>query len=154
MNCRKLRPELQAYLDDQVDPQEKAAIDDHLENCPECRKRLEALNETADLLSSLPRLAAPAGITTMVMTRVRAEARTQRRGRWRAVWGAPRELPWLRSSEWGRYVAAGAAIVIVGVSAYVVSRPDGGELAASAIRVAAEKVMEFLVWLVTRLGVI
>lgn len=150
MNCRELKPELQAYLDGRVDRREKAAIDDHLENCPECWERLESLRRTVALLDGLPRRAAPEGIAARVMAEVRAEAWTGRQRRWRAIWGAPQEPHWLKTSGWGRYVAA--AIVIVGVSAYVLSRPDGSQLAASAIRVAAGKVMEFLAWLVTRLG--
>jgi len=55
--------QLSTYLDQQVSPAERATIDTHLQQCPECRAELESLRQTVVMLHSLPRVAVPRAFT-------------------------------------------------------------------------------------------
>jgi Putative zinc-finger len=46
--------QLSAYLDDELDETERAALDEHLATCEECRGLLAELRETRSLLRALP----------------------------------------------------------------------------------------------------
>ncbi len=43
MNCRNVESLLLAYLDEEVTPAERGQVRDHLDACPECRRRLDSL---------------------------------------------------------------------------------------------------------------
>jgi hypothetical protein len=43
MNCRNVEPLLLAYLDEDIAPAEKKHVQDHLNDCPDCRKQLDSL---------------------------------------------------------------------------------------------------------------
>jgi hypothetical protein len=49
-SCREWRVSLGAYALDQLDDEERAAIDSHLEGCPECRAELASLSSVAQTL--------------------------------------------------------------------------------------------------------
>ena len=48
------REHLSAYLDGALTPAERAAVDTHLDTCPDCRARVAELRGVATLLRSLP----------------------------------------------------------------------------------------------------
>src|SRR5919202_1120065 len=54
-----VRDELSAYLDGELSPGARRAVDDHLAACAECRAELEGLSRTRDLLRALPSVAPP-----------------------------------------------------------------------------------------------
>jgi hypothetical protein len=49
-SCREWRVSLGAYALDQLDEEERAAVDSHLEGCPECREELASLTSVAQTL--------------------------------------------------------------------------------------------------------
>lgn len=52
--CRDLAARLSEYLDQEVDPEVCADIEDHLDDCPPCRDFLESLRRTVGLVRSVP----------------------------------------------------------------------------------------------------
>ena len=55
--------QLSSYLDQQVSPAERATLDAHLQQCPECRAELESLRHTVAMLQALPRVTVPRAFT-------------------------------------------------------------------------------------------
>jgi hypothetical protein len=103
---------LSEYLDDELVPAERAAIDAHLRECPECARRLEELAAVDDLARALP-AEAPEGYFTDFSARVRARV---------APKGArplPRSLP--------AWLLAAAAALALGVTVPALLRRDALE---------------------------
>ena len=74
MNCNKTRQRLSEYLDGVLPDGERAALDAHLAECPECRTELESLRRTVEAVAGLPVRSAPVGFKGRLMARLRAEA--------------------------------------------------------------------------------
>ncbi|HIC96144.1 TPA: hypothetical protein EYP12_05905, partial [Candidatus Bipolaricaulota bacterium] len=55
----RTRELLSAYIDGELPPKEKAAVEEHLRECAECRRDLETLRRTVALLRETPRVAIP-----------------------------------------------------------------------------------------------
>jgi hypothetical protein len=51
--CGDITYQFSAYLDNELSEAEKTRIDDHLKFCPACRRRLEALEKSSDLISAV-----------------------------------------------------------------------------------------------------
>ncbi|HEY3107333.1 MAG TPA: zf-HC2 domain-containing protein, partial [Chloroflexota bacterium] len=54
-----VRDELSAYLDGELEPAGRQAVDDHLAGCAECRAELDGLRQTRDLLRAVRPVAPP-----------------------------------------------------------------------------------------------
>lgn len=52
----KLKTLLSSYLDDQVSPGERGEVEEHIATCSECRRDLETLRMSVDILRGLPQL--------------------------------------------------------------------------------------------------
>jgi anti-sigma factor RsiW len=86
-NCREWRVSLGAYALAQLSEGERAALEAHLEGCPECRAELESLDSVARLLpladpahfETAP--SAPPSLADRVVATIRAERRAQRKRR-------------------------------------------------------------------------
>jgi hypothetical protein len=84
--CRHWREQLGAYALGHLRPDERAAVQAHLDGCDECRAEAESLAEVARLLPAADpaRLgrteAAPSSVAERVLTRIDGERRTKRRG--------------------------------------------------------------------------
>jgi len=50
MNCEDIQKELKAFLDNEIDDQKKAEIQEHLDQCPNCTKELEQLKKLSEVL--------------------------------------------------------------------------------------------------------
>jgi hypothetical protein len=87
--CREWRESLGAHALDQLPEEERAALEAHLDGCPECRAELQSLAGVAQLLpladpahfDTAP--APPPSLADRVAATIRAEHRSQRRRRWR-----------------------------------------------------------------------
>lgn len=97
---------LSAFLDGQVSPAERAAIETHLSGCAICRQELESLRKTVALLRALPRREVPHAFTLSEATVV---------GRRPAA-----RVPW--SGGLARGLGAATAIVLVVVLAATLLR--------------------------------
>lgn len=88
--CREWRESLGAHALGQLPEEERAALEAHLQGCPECRAELGSLAGVARLLpladpehfGTAP--APPPSLADQVVATIRAERRSQRRRRWRA----------------------------------------------------------------------
>lgn len=84
MDCRECQRLLQAYLDGDLDGAPFAAVEHHLERCPDCRAELDRLVKMRDLLKELREVEVPEGerdtFIEALMQRIEAErARGYRR---------------------------------------------------------------------------
>jgi hypothetical protein len=50
MKCEDIQKELKAFLDNEIDDQKKAEIQEHLDGCPNCTKDLEQLKKLSEVL--------------------------------------------------------------------------------------------------------
>jgi hypothetical protein len=71
MTCRESRERLSELLDEVLPASERAEVDAHLADCPECRRELERLRATVSLLQRVEPARAPAGFGDRVMAAVR-----------------------------------------------------------------------------------
>ena len=55
-DCAGVQSELSAYIDNELPPTERAAVDKHLGDCPRCRRELDELKTLAAGVAALPRL--------------------------------------------------------------------------------------------------
>ena len=67
MNCKVAIAFMHDYLDNELSREQSAELSRHLEQCPECRKRLESLEKTDALLHSVPAERAPNYMAYRVM---------------------------------------------------------------------------------------
>jgi predicted anti-sigma-YlaC factor YlaD len=54
MNCRKIQNKLSAYLDCEITENDVKAIEEHLQHCRQCEKRLQSLKNTWEIVGILP----------------------------------------------------------------------------------------------------
>jgi len=86
-DCRIWRERIGALVLGQLDPDERAATEAHLDGCPDCRAEAEALAPVAALLSRAdpdrlaPAQAPPAHLGDRIARRISAERRSTRRRR-------------------------------------------------------------------------
>ncbi len=62
MQCHQITTRLDAWADGEMNAAEHRKISDHLDHCPACRRRAEALQAMTSLLDGLPGVQAPAGL--------------------------------------------------------------------------------------------
>lgn len=56
MKCEKIEEFLSPYLDNELSPEEKKLVQEHLESCKECRLLFSSLKEARQALSAFPEL--------------------------------------------------------------------------------------------------
>ncbi|MEL7563663.1 MAG: zf-HC2 domain-containing protein [Dehalobacterium sp.] len=61
MNCKQAQEYLSPYLDQILSQEEKDSLEKHLEKCSVCRQELEDLQETLNMIQTLPELPLPTG---------------------------------------------------------------------------------------------
>jgi hypothetical protein len=72
MNHEELRERLSAYLEEDLGASERARIEEHLSECPDCRREYRELRHTVDLLRGLPAPEPSPGLADRVIARLRA----------------------------------------------------------------------------------
>ena len=119
---------LSAYIDDEVNADERALVEAHLATCAECTQDLTTLRATVALVGQLPQVAAPRPFT-LRESDVRPVHDTARPAWWR--------LPWTQG-----LVGAVAVLLVVVVVGGVVLLGRGGMVGAPAapVPVALEAV--------------
>lgn len=66
MNCKEIEQLLSAYIDGELENQEKSIVSSHLKECPKCLKTKEQLERTVALVKSLKHVEAPSNILVNV----------------------------------------------------------------------------------------
>lgn len=105
---------ISAYIDGALSEAERVQVEAHLEHCDECRRHVGALREVVTLVRSAEPVSAPEGFRAQVRTRVeRIAAPASRSWRWPAL-----PLSW-------RVISAAAAVLVIGIFAVNLLRPEG-----------------------------
>jgi anti-sigma factor RsiW len=76
--CEAARQELNAYVDGELAPEERMAIERHLEGCAACRAESELLRLVTQSLSLVPRPEPPEAMRQRLLTQVMAELSPRR----------------------------------------------------------------------------
>ena len=71
MTCHESRERLSELLDEALPARERAEVEAHLADCPECRRELEQLRATVSILRRVEPVRAPVGFVDRVMASVR-----------------------------------------------------------------------------------
>jgi anti-sigma factor RsiW len=72
MNHDELCERLSAYLEADLEARERVRIEEHLRECPACRREYRELRHTVDLLRGLPSPDPPSDLADRVIARLRA----------------------------------------------------------------------------------
>lgn len=73
MQCSEIREMLSSYIDDVLDPADRAKVEGHIGSCGTCRQELADLKETVRLVSSLGEVLPPEGFREQLMNRLKQE---------------------------------------------------------------------------------
>jgi len=120
MNCVETTPHLEAYALDTLDLATRAQVDQHLQTCPECRRRVAVLREVVGelpyALGSASPLRPPPALKTKLMQAAQADLQSaairDTFGR-RAAYPAPaRKQGWLNPRLWRLSLAASALLIV------------------------------------------
>jgi anti-sigma factor RsiW len=76
MECQKVRQQLSAWLDDELDPATGAALAAHLERCESCRREWQELMALESALGSLT-APVPSGLAEKVLAQVQPHRHRQ-----------------------------------------------------------------------------
>lgn len=74
MDCNMIRDNLSLYMDNELDEEEKALMEEHLESCTECKKELEDYKKIQDILIQLPDEELPEGYCKRLHNLLKSEA--------------------------------------------------------------------------------
>jgi anti-sigma factor RsiW len=126
-DCENVRPLLIPFLDGEVTPRTRLAIEKHLAACPACRNERDALARSWDALGLYEPPKVGEGFTASVMARVREGGADPAPAQAGTGPGRPRR--WLRRLAWA---AAACLAVGIGVGLHATRRapdpgPDGRE---------------------------
>ena len=104
MNCEAVRELLWAYLEKEITAEEAVKIEEHLENCAECREELKLQKEMKEMLAGLPDEELPDGYHAELMQKLQAEA-------------APNVVPFpvkkKKQPVWKQWGMVAAAVLVV-----------------------------------------
>ncbi len=70
-DCAETRELASDYLEDDLAPRRRVAVQSHLDKCGPCRAFVEALSTTIGLLGRLPRASVPASFRQTVLNRIK-----------------------------------------------------------------------------------
>lgn len=111
--CQEIQPELVAWLDDQLEPARRQAIDEHLADCTACQAELAGLRRALGSVDSLPASQPSPGFEARFEERFEQE----RAGWVHAVW------TWLRRPL--PAVALGSSLAALVLVSIWIARPTG-----------------------------
>ncbi|MGE5625769.1 MAG: anti-sigma factor family protein [Bacillota bacterium] len=122
MNCKDLEGLLDPYLDGELDPAQRSLVDQHLEGCADCPRRLEGLRALHQALQS-PELRYQASDTLKARLRnelLKAAAREAR-------------------PKWPRWAAAAAVAVLAAGLGWFYMVPHGGDVDDTMVDAAVDQ---------------
>ena len=75
MECAQVKQMISRYVDQDLDPQEKRSLEDHIGKCPSCQEAMEGQMAVHNLLAEAEKFEAPLGFATRVMARIEEKER-------------------------------------------------------------------------------
>ena len=109
-NCKYYSKLFSDYVDHSIDPTAQASLQQHLEDCPACKAKLQELSNMKYALASLPRVKTSDSFDVVLHANLRREMRMAQPRRWR--------LPFFELN-WRAPAYTFAAIVLVFLGAYL-----------------------------------
>ena len=73
MNCRGVSRRLSAYIDNELSPGIRQSVEDHLQSCAVCKRKLSEFRAISDAARSLPPLGVSEGFKDRVLDSVKAQ---------------------------------------------------------------------------------
>jgi anti-sigma factor RsiW len=129
MICDEMKPLLNARMDDEIDPIQRAALDAHVETCSSCATELEELQSVRHAIrGELPYYKAPLDLRNRVRFALRGSEyldTNARRTDWR-VWGA---------------VAAGVVLCALATAPFLINERNQRQLVAEEFLSAHERAL-------------
>jgi anti-sigma factor RsiW len=114
------------YVDGSLDAPTAAAIQAHLQGCPDCARRLAAQHSALALFTHTPLVAAPADLQTQVLTKILEAREATPAARRLARKEARRKRALLNpAGPWLPAMAAGAAVLALALALTVSRHPAG-----------------------------
>jgi len=126
-NCPEFEERVNDYLDDMLEPEQRAGVERHLEGCEGCRELLRALRSLRERAAALPPGLEP---ERDLWPDIRVSLARQKRGWTRLLPVLPIAPAGLRPV--GVSFAAAAALLVLSVTAWMVLRPTGSPEIGSA----------------------
>jgi hypothetical protein len=72
MRCEDLHADLSAWIDGELDPDDRARVAAHLRNCPDCSEYVRSLQKNSSLVRALPTPRAPASVSATALRHLNA----------------------------------------------------------------------------------
>ena len=113
--CEAYGTALSAFVDGELNEQERGELLAHVEHCPNCRDALSELMILHTMFEELPELDAPEGFSERVLDRLHAEEHAKKRSR----------------RAWPRVLAACFALVVISAAALNILPRAGSDKAAN-----------------------
>jgi hypothetical protein len=113
MKCESLQLNLSLYLDSILSGEERAIVDEHLNECPICRQKLSDFQELRQSLRVLPRPGVPADVLSSIRLAVAAETATRRQGSFFSPWVNAWLRSWLMPSGVGAFASIFVAFLVL-----------------------------------------
>ena len=125
MNCKEARDLLIVCLTGTAPPDERRALQAHLETCAVCRDEGRALEETVAFLRTAPEPQLPEAQWTAVIAALDRRLQQDASGSWRQV------VRWIRNPRiaWSAAAATSALVVALGVMLLVHPNPQTDRVA-------------------------
>ena len=82
MQCHQITTRLDAWADGELSAAEAQKVAHHLDQCPVCRRKAEALQAMTALLDGLPGIPAPAGFADRTLGRLRKRLEKPKMREW------------------------------------------------------------------------
>jgi anti-sigma factor RsiW len=129
MTCDEVKPLLNARMDDEVDPIQRAALDSHVETCASCTSELDELKSVSHAIrGDMPYYKAPPDLRDRVRFALRGAEyldTNARRTDWR-IWGA---------------VAAGVVLCVLAAAPFLINARNQSQLVAEEFLSAHERAL-------------
>jgi len=104
MDCDKLKDLISLYIDDELDENEKKLVEDHINNCEDCRKYLEEYKKIRKVLHEMPEEEPPKGYCDRLHAKLMKEKKANKSK---------------FMFKWIKYGSIAAALVIVIFAVYM-----------------------------------
>ena len=80
--CDRFKTSFSAYIDQQLSPDGRAGVEEHIRTCPACSRELSELQRAHEALLLLGRPLRPRPVLAAVRARIRQDEERRRRARW------------------------------------------------------------------------
>lgn len=87
MDCSKAREHMSEALDEKLTDEEKAEFLSHMDNCPECKKQWEQMNQATEILRHQPEKECPEEMVQNVKEEIGKEQMSEKRGKRKQILG-------------------------------------------------------------------